>query len=119
MTSDTNPLEIIKEINEMVHDATTDDNINEESVKYAKQFLVHVILLNKSIYPDLELHSDGETAITFRNSRGILNIAFNAKSRATYAVYLPKKQEKHKGIFMVNNNIPENVINYIEELSTK
>lgn len=108
---------IFKEINEMIVDSESDEEINTKSAKVARSFLEKIFIQNRNISPFLDLHPDGSVIITFKNETGIFNITFSEKKKASWAVYFPKEKEEAYGHFIMNNNIPESIKFYIEHLT--
>lgn len=109
--------EVMTELKELITDADSSTDIDKASAEYAQIFLDNLFKVNKYASPDLELQPDSETAITFRNDQGILNIAFNNQGYATFAAYFPCHEETYKGRFQIDKTIPENVLFLIGLLS--
>lgn len=105
---------ILIELEEMISDADVEDDIKKKSAEYAYQFLEEILLSNKNLSPDLELHPDGNASVTFRNEKGIFSIVFSDTGRASWGLYFPNDVES-EGYFMLNDGIPEAIVTLIRK----
>lgn len=98
--------------------STLDDMVLAQgpSVTYAATF-VKSLLTHITTTPVGEVHADGELALTWRQAqRGIINIAFHDDGVATYAAWLVKSRQTHKGKFTVESTVPESILAIIQHI---
>lgn len=86
-----------------------------KSISYAVLFARYMLSKCRTS-PEVDLHPDGEVSLTWRSSKGIINIAFGENGVATYAAYFPIHKETYKGRFGVPFAIPGDVVNIIDRI---
>jgi len=90
---------ILEEINEMIEDAETDDDINQESAEWAQQFLIILNPIVPAVQGDLDLHPNGNVIMTCRDKKWVVSLVFSEKGQVHWAALNKKSFQSKKGNF--------------------
>lgn len=77
------------------------NEIDQLSLKTVVVFVIHCMPQFNWAVPDIELHPDGQMALTWRNIDGIINLAFG-DGVVTWASYVDGVG--NKGVFKLDTN---------------
>lgn len=76
----------------------------EISLKNAMRFAERLKERDLYFEPSPEVHPDNQIALTWRNKKGIINIAFDERNLATWAAYFSNQEITRKGHFEIEEN---------------
>ncbi len=83
---------LLDELDEVVIDSKSDDEINTESAQRAHEFLGKIFTLDDDMFPMLDLLPNGNILVSFSNDNSRFSLVFSPTNEITWANYESKEQ---------------------------